>query len=44
MSPGPQVLWLRIGNASKSKLIASIEERWPQILAFLDNREAIVEM
>jgi predicted nuclease of predicted toxin-antitoxin system len=44
LSPGPQVLWLRIGNASNARLIAYIEARWEIAMAFLEKGEAIVEI
>ena len=42
-SGGPQVLWLRIGNASVSVLLAKIDSHWRETLAFLEAGEAIVE-
>ncbi|MGH6969988.1 MAG: DUF5615 family PIN-like protein [Caulobacteraceae bacterium] len=40
---GPQILWLRIGNSSKAELVAHIERRWAQTLAFLEAGETIVQ-
>jgi predicted nuclease of predicted toxin-antitoxin system len=44
VSPGPQVLWLRVGNASNARLIAYVEERWDIAMDFLERGEAIVEI
>ncbi len=39
---GPQILWLRIGNASRSEVLAHVEALWPDVLAFLEQGEPIV--
>ena len=40
---GPQVLWLRIGNATNRVLRAHLDGTWPEILQWLEAGESIVE-
>lgn len=44
LATGPQVLWVRIGNTTKSVLIRRFTESWPDILRLLENREPVVEL
>ena len=39
----PQVLWLRIGNASAAEVLGRIEAGWPRTVEYLEAGEAIVE-
>ena len=41
---GPPILWLRIGNAMNSVLVARIEARWSAIIPLLESGEPIVEL
>jgi predicted nuclease of predicted toxin-antitoxin system len=43
LDDGPQVLWLRIGNATNRVLRAHLEDVWPMILQWLEAGESIVE-
>lgn len=40
---GPQVLWLRIGNATNRVLRAHLDKVWPDVKLWLEDGEAIVE-
>jgi predicted nuclease of predicted toxin-antitoxin system len=40
---GPQILWLRIGNATNRALRAHLDAVWPQARRWLEAGEAIVE-
>jgi predicted nuclease of predicted toxin-antitoxin system len=40
---GPQILWLRIGNATNRVLRAHLEAVWPDAQRWLQAREPIVE-
>lgn len=40
---GPQVLWLRVGNATNRVLRARLDKVWPDVLSWLEAGEAIVE-
>jgi predicted nuclease of predicted toxin-antitoxin system len=40
---GPQVVWLRIGNATNRALHAHLDEVWPNVLRWLEAGEPIVE-
>ena len=40
---GPQVLWLRIGNATNRALHLHLDEVWPTVVQWLEAREPIVE-
>ncbi|HWA63678.1 MAG TPA: DUF5615 family PIN-like protein [Caulobacteraceae bacterium] len=40
---GPQVLWLRIGNATNASLVRHLEAIWPVALRCLEEGESIVE-
>ena len=41
---GPQVVWLRLGNATTRSLLAWLEPRWPSILALLLEETRLVEV
>ena len=41
---GPQVLWLRIGNATNRVLHTHLDEVWPVVLPWLEAGEPIVEV
>jgi predicted nuclease of predicted toxin-antitoxin system len=43
-SDGPQILWLRIGNASTTDVLTHVERRWLQTIEYLKAGEAIVEV
>jgi predicted nuclease of predicted toxin-antitoxin system len=43
-APGPQILWLRVGNASKAEPTAYVQERWAEAIDFLESGEPIVEI
>jgi predicted nuclease of predicted toxin-antitoxin system len=40
---GPQVLWLRIGNATNRALQAHLNDVWPNVSRWLEAGEPIVE-
>ena len=40
---GPQILWLRVGNASTAKVITYLEAKWTKTLGFLEAGEPVVE-
>jgi len=42
-SDGPQILWLRIGNAATIEVLARMQGMWAQALAWLEAGEPIVE-
>jgi len=41
---GPQVLWVRIGNAINHALIARFEAVWSQIAVHLEDSARVVEL
>ncbi len=41
---GPTIVWLRIGNAANSVLLARAEEHWSAIVPLLESGEPIVEL
>lgn len=42
--PGPQVVWLRIGNSSKRALLAWLDPLWPGVLVRLKEGDRLVEV
>ncbi len=40
---GPQVVWLRIGNATNRALHARLDDVWPNVLRWLEAGESVVE-
>ena len=40
---GPQILWLRIGNATNRHLLGRLEVVWPEAIRWLEAGEPIVE-
>ena len=40
---GPQILWLRLGNATNRALQAHLEAVWPDVMRWLEAGEPIVE-
>ena len=42
--PGPQVLWLRIGNSSKRALVTWLEPRWPAMVRQLEQGDRLIEV
>ena len=42
--PGPQVVWLRIGNSTKRELFAWLEPLWPAILRQLQQGDRLIEV
>jgi predicted nuclease of predicted toxin-antitoxin system len=40
---GPQILWLRIGNATNKRLRAHLDTIWPDVRLWLEDGEDIVE-
>ncbi len=40
---GPQILWLRIGNATNLRLRAHLDAVWAAVLQCLENGEPVVE-
>jgi predicted nuclease of predicted toxin-antitoxin system len=40
---GPQILWLRIGNATNRALHAHLDEVWPIVMQWLEAGEPTVE-
>jgi predicted nuclease of predicted toxin-antitoxin system len=40
---GPQILWLRLGNASTVEVIAHLESRWLRTVGYLAAGEPVVE-
>ena len=40
---GPQVVWLRIGNATNRALHAHLDQVWPNVSRWLEAGEPIVE-
>lgn len=43
-SAGPQVVWLRIGNARRERLLRWFESAFPQIVATLEAGDPVVEV
>jgi predicted nuclease of predicted toxin-antitoxin system len=43
VADGPQVLWLRVGNATNRVLRSYLEAAWPTVLPYLEAGEPIVE-
>jgi predicted nuclease of predicted toxin-antitoxin system len=43
-SPGPQVIWVRLGNCSNNRLLARIGELWPSLIAELEAGADILEI
>ena len=43
-SSGPPVVWLRIGNARTSALLARCAAVWPDVVAFLEQGQSVVEV
>jgi len=42
--PGPQVVWLRIGNSSKRALLSWLDPLWPAVLVRLEEGDRLVEV
>jgi predicted nuclease of predicted toxin-antitoxin system len=42
--PGPQVVWLRLGNSSKLALLRWLEPLWPRVIRQLDLGERLIEV
>ena len=42
--PGPQVVWLRIGNSTKRELFAWLDPLLPAILRQLEQEERLIEV
>jgi predicted nuclease of predicted toxin-antitoxin system len=42
--PGPQVVWLRMGNSTKSKLFAWLDPVLPAILRRLQDGDRLIEV
>lgn len=42
--PGPQVIWLRIGNSTKRELLAWLEPLLPAIVGQLEQGDRLVEV
>jgi len=42
--PGPQVVWLRLGNSSKLALLRWLEPLWPLVVRQLELGERLVEV
>ena len=42
--PGPEVVWLRIGNSTRHELLAWIAPRWPSVMARLQEGARLVEV
>ena len=42
--PPPQILWVRIGNATNRVLIQRIEMEWADVVRKLEANEAVVEL
>ena len=40
---GPQILWLRVGNATNRVLRAHLDALWPDVVRCLENGEPVVE-
>ena len=40
---GPQILWLRVGNATREMVLAHMDERWDTVLEYLEAGEPIVQ-
>jgi predicted nuclease of predicted toxin-antitoxin system len=40
----PQVLWLRIGNATNAALSAWLEPRWAEVITALEEGELLIEV
>jgi predicted nuclease of predicted toxin-antitoxin system len=40
---GPQVVWLRVGNATNRVLRAHLDDVWPTVLRWLEAGEPLVE-
>jgi predicted nuclease of predicted toxin-antitoxin system len=40
---GPQILWLRLGNAATTPLLAWMRATWPEVSAWLEAGEPVVE-
>jgi len=43
LNEGPQILWLRIGNATNRVLRAHLDRVWPTVVQWLEAGEPIVE-
>ena len=43
LDAGPQIVWLRIGNATNRALRAHLDDVWPTILQWFEAGESIVE-
>jgi predicted nuclease of predicted toxin-antitoxin system len=44
MQPGPQILWLRVGNTTKAELTAKLESVWDGLIDELMGEGAIIEV
>ena len=43
-SPAPQVVWIRIGNATNLSLTARLESAWDRIISELESGARVVEI
>lgn len=41
---GPSVLWIRIGNTTKSELLKRFALAWPRVAAALERGETVIEI
>lgn len=41
---GPAVLWIRLGNTRRAKLLTAMEALMPQLMAALERGETLVEV
>lgn len=42
--PPPQIVWLSCGNTSNARLQMVLKQRWPQVCAYLQAGEPLVEI
>jgi predicted nuclease of predicted toxin-antitoxin system len=41
---GPSVLWIRIGNTTKSELLKRFTHAWPRVAVALERGETVIEI
>lgn len=41
---GPQIVWIRIGNATRGLLLTKLNSTWPTIMSALKGGEGVVEI
>ena len=44
LGPPPKVIWLRMGNTSNARLKEVFMRRWPDVVAFAESDEPLVEI